>query len=166
LKIGGLCSIISCLILHLDCKCQTIEITLKNAALAKQGSRQGSYQRGQIVNGKPSWTSTSNAIWYNVLSKDWGIGRIEKIGTSTVGIASDGDQGFSSCPFTVPNGKWKYSDGTRKFVVAPSGDISVKCVSGNDRLLVLLQPHLSTHPNPTSTIISWTISWPAITVFL
>ena len=32
--------------------------------------------------------------------------------------------------------------------------------------LVTFKPYLFMHPTPTNAIISWTISWPAITVFL
>ena len=34
------------------------------------------------------------------------------------------------------------------------------------KLLVSLRHYLFTHPNPTNVVISWTVGWPAITVFL
>jgi hypothetical protein len=34
------------------------------------------------------------------------------------------------------------------------------------KAIYVLKPYLFTHPNPTNAIISWTIGWPAITVFL
>ena len=32
--------------------------------------------------------------------------------------------------------------------------------------ILLVKPYLFTHPNPTNVVISWTIGWPASTVFL
>ena len=121
----------SCLILNLGCECQTIVVSLKNGALLHQSSKQGIYQRAGKVNGKTSWISSSNhALWYNVAGNDWAIGSVGNLGTSFGGIASNGDQGFSSCPYNVPNDAWQY------WMVGYgwtwlTNDVSIECLSGN-----------------------------------
>ena len=120
-----------CLILNLGCECQTNVISLKNNALA-QSTRQGIYQRAGKVNGKTSWISSSNnnALWYNPPSEDWLIGSLDDLGTSYGGIASNGDQGRSSCPYSVPNDAWEYWNDA--WIIADTADVSIECLTGND----------------------------------
>ena len=120
------------LILNLGCECQTIAISLKNNALAAQSSRQGIYQRAEKVNGKTSWilSSNSNALWYNPPSEDWIIGSLDDLGTSTGGVASNGNLGISSCPYNVSEDAWKYSD--NGWIIADANDVSIECLTGND----------------------------------
>ena len=61
--------------------CQTIEITLKNEALTHCGQCQGTYEKSALVNGKPSWTSQSKALWYNPSGDKWMIGNQINTGT-------------------------------------------------------------------------------------
>ena len=119
-----------CLILNLGCECQTIVISLKNNALA-QSSRQGIYQRAGKVNGKTSWISSSrNALWYSAVSDDWFIGYLDNLGDTTGGIVSNGNQGLSSCPYSVPKDAWKFSD--NGWIIADANDVSIECLTGND----------------------------------
>ena len=48
-----------------DCcgHCAAISVTLENNALVAQGYYEGIYHNSSMVNGKASWTSTSQAIW-------------------------------------------------------------------------------------------------------
>ena len=119
-----------CLILNLGCECQTIVISLKNNALA-QSSKQGIYQRAGQVNGKTSWISSSNnnALWYNPPSEDWLIGSLDDLGSSTGGIATNGNQGISSCPYNVPNDAWEYWN--NGWNIADANDVSIECLTGN-----------------------------------
>ena len=120
------------LILNLGCECQTIVITLNNNALAAQSSKQGIYQRAEKVNGKTSWilSSNNNALWYSAASEEWFIGSLDDLGTSTGSIASNGNQGLLSCPYSVPNDAWEYSnDG---WIIADATDVSIECLTGND----------------------------------
>ena len=121
-----------CLILNLGCECQTIVISLKNGALS-QSSRQGIYQRAGKVNGKTSWmsSSNSNALWYSAGSEDWFIGSLDDLGTKTGGIASNGNQGKSSCPYNVANDSWKYAANS-VWTIADANDVSIECLTGND----------------------------------
>ena len=120
-----------CLILNLGCECQTIVISLKNNALA-QSSKQGIYQRAGKVNGKKSWISSSNnnALWYNAAPEDWIIGSLDDLGANLGLIASNGNQGISSCPYNVPNDAWEYWNDA--WIIADDNDVSIKCLTGND----------------------------------
>ena len=120
----------SCLILILGCECQTIVISLKNGAL-QQSSEQGIYQRAGKVNGKTSWISSSNnALWYDVSYDDWLIGPVDYLGSSSGGISSTGDQGKSSCPYSVPNDAWEYGDNDG-WIIVDANDVNVECLTGN-----------------------------------
>ena len=65
---------------------------MKNGALASQGSRQGMYQISDPINGKPSWTSNSRAIWY-LLTEIWFIGDLENIGEDFGSIYTNDNDG-------------------------------------------------------------------------
>ena len=110
--------------LSLASECQNIEVILKNKVVEKQGSRQGLYRVYKTVNGKASWKSISQAIWYYPSLKLWAIVDLIDIGTGTYAIRTIGDQGDKS-PFDVPNGKWQYYDDEWKN--AESGDVSIEC---------------------------------------
>ena len=56
--------------------CQTIKITLKNEVLTHHGECQGTYELSESVNGKPSWTSQSTAIWFFQDRNVWMIGHL------------------------------------------------------------------------------------------
>ena len=121
----------SCLILNLGCECQTIIISLKNGALIHQPNRQGIYQRAGKVNGKTSWISLNNqALWYNAPSDDWMIGPVDYLGTDTGSISSTGEQGRSSCPYSVPNDAWEYGDNDG-WIIVDANDVNIECLTGN-----------------------------------
>ena len=98
---------------------------MANEALVHQSDRQGIYQLSQEINGKPSWKSGTQAIWYYPEYKDWAIGSLSDIGTSIRGITSIGD-GEYDCPQQVPKDKWKYYEGS-DWQKAGSNDISFQC---------------------------------------
>ena len=98
---------------------------LINDVLASKGSLQGIYGVYQTTNGRTSWKSGSNAIWFAPDGNDWFIGDLEDIGTETRQIKSNGDQGDRS-PSDVPNDEWN-----------KDGDIIVQCV--NDKGKIILQ---------------------------
>ena len=118
---------------YTGCDCQTIVISLKNGALLHQSSKQGIYQRAGKVNGKTSWmsSSNSNALWYSAASEDWFIASLDNLGTNTASIASNGNQGKSSCPYSVPKDAWKYA-ANGAFIIADANDVSIVCLTGND----------------------------------
>ena len=79
-----------------------------------------------MVNGKPSWTSISQAIWYDQDFENWKVGSLNNIGSSTAGIKS-GDG--SLCPFHLPSEMWKYNN--NGWTSAGVGEINVACLNGN-----------------------------------
>ena len=111
-----------------DCcgQCEIIFITLESNAKGAQASKEGIYYNSSIVNGKPSWTSISQAIWYDQQYNDWNIGSLDDIGSSTSGIYSDDG---NLCPFHLPSEMWKYSN--NGWTSAGVGEINVACLNGN-----------------------------------
>ena len=104
-------------------QCSTAIVTLKNGALASQGSRQGMYQISDPINGKPSWTSNSRAIWY-LFNGYWFIGDLENIGENYASIyTNDNDGGLDDT-----NNQWKYWDGSN-WIPASTNDIFINCTS-------------------------------------
>ena len=112
-----------------DCcgHCEAITITLENNAQAAQGSREGIYHNSSMVNGKPSWTSTFQAIWYDQDYDNWKVGSLDDIRTSTGGMKSDSANG---CPFDMASEEWYYwYNGVR--TNAGPNEIKLECLKGN-----------------------------------
>ena len=107
-----------------DCHCPSIIVSLANEALAEQSSTQGTYQLSEQINGKPSWKSSTNAIWYYPGNKGWLIGHVSEIGGSTAWICSIDTE--YDCPQLVPKDKWNYVDGL-EWKKAGSNDVSLQC---------------------------------------
>jgi hypothetical protein len=91
--------------------CNNLRVGLAYGALVNQGSRQGSYQLSNTVNGKPSWESSTQAIWYIPQFNDWGIGDKYYIGTAYRGLATEGGQG-GTYPDNVASSMWYYWTGS------------------------------------------------------
>ena len=104
---------------------------MKNGALLHQYIAQGIYQRAGKVDGKTSWISSSNTLWFDALSGDWMIGLLNNLGAILYTILyTKGAQGRSSCPYTVPNDAWMYwNDGS--WIIADANDVSIECLKGN-----------------------------------
>ena len=75
------------------------------------------------VNGKPSWTSQSKAIWYNQDQNVWMIGSLNDIGT-LLGVI--GTNGFLLTP--NENGKWSYIHG-KMWKKLDTNDFSIDCIT-------------------------------------
>ena len=98
-----------------------MRVTLKNNALESQNSRQGIFKPSSTVNGRPSWTSVSQAIWYVQSYKKWQIGVLGDIGTKSCGIISEeadelvDPQNILSWKYF--SGKWTYPDDKNDIIV-------------------------------------------------
>ena len=90
-----------------DCcaACDEITITLENNVLLAQGLHEGIYNISSMVNGKPSWTSMLNGIWYVSEHSLWMIGALDYIGQPTGGLYN---LQADKCPFNVPSEMWIY----------------------------------------------------------
>ena len=106
-------------------QCSMVIVTLKNGALDSQRSMQGIYLISDQINGKPSWTSVLNAIWYS-LSFGWLIGPQYVIGEDLGFIYSADDYGG----LDDTNNQWNYYDGSN-WVSATPNEININCTSKN-----------------------------------
>jgi hypothetical protein len=99
------------------------------------GKYQGAYELSASVNGKPSWTSQSTAIWYIQDGNTWEIGNLNDIGKPmgaiyTTGILLGANE----------NAKWNYSNG-KIWKELATYDFSIECIARkgiNPQYLVLL----------------------------
>ena len=121
-----------------DCQCPYLIVSLANEALAQQSNKKGIYQLFEEINGKPSWKSGTQAIWYYPDFNQWMIGPLSSIGTSNRGITSTGN--MHDCPLQVPKDKWKYyikdGDGER-WQYANSNDIIIECEGKNVKMYLV-----------------------------
>ena len=63
-----------------DCQCETIEVSLSSKLNYQYYGVEGKYEKSAPAQGKPTWTSNIDAIWYNSEFDDWVIGPKEDIG--------------------------------------------------------------------------------------
>ena len=111
--------------MSLGCQCQNLTVSLSNNVLTKQGNRQDTYELSETIHGKPSWKSSTQAIWYYPEFTDWAIGPLSNIGTNFRGITSVGEEEYD-CPQQVPKDKWDFWDGSN-WLTANLNDISFQC---------------------------------------
>ena len=114
-----------CKIYILDCAhCETIVVALKENAYMAQWIRKGIYHKSSTINGRETWTSEFNAIWY--VPEYWMIGPLNNIGTNIGGIYSIY---ANTCPFYIQSEKWLYSD-INVWTSAVTNEISISCLNG------------------------------------
>jgi len=104
--------------------CQALMVTLNNNPLAVHGDLQGIFQLSLTINGRPSWTSTSNAIWYSPNDRTWAIGSLEDVGTSKCGISGIFDNEVDD-PQNIID--WQYHRGYG-WETPDVNDIIVECI--------------------------------------
>ena len=110
----------------------SISLTLSDGLLEKFPNIQGTYEQSSLVNGKLSWKSTTNAIWYSHDRKMWCIGSWSNIGTTRVAIHSYvyfGGFGYE-CPLQVPKDMWMYvnfDNPPLNWTNTNSNDIMLQC---------------------------------------
>ena len=112
-----------------------LQVILTNYALTQQKALKGIYKQYEECNGKMSWKSEIGAIWHGAFihhaiwfvpkSNSWGIGPIDKIGTTDFGIAAIEDTGGDS-PLDVPNDQWALHNGRHGWMIPKSGSIIIK----------------------------------------
>ena len=77
----------------------------------------------ELVNGKPSWTLNSKAIWYNQDHNLWLIGNLNQIGTTMGRFFTTGTLFGAN-----KNGKWKSSI-EKKWKKLDKNDFSIECIA-------------------------------------
>ena len=107
--------------------CGCLKVKLKNDALTQQGYRQGTYHFSSTVNGRPSWTSKSRAIWYVPQYKDYRIGNLKDIGSTVGGITAFENNEVDDPQHIV---SWKYNKDNEWVSPNEKNDIIVECSDG------------------------------------
>ena len=88
---------------------------------------EGTYIENTIVNGKMSWKSTDNAIWYVPSYDSWTIGSLANIGATDDGrLIASADNTGSKNPECVPSDRWYYRN--NGWESSDIDDIIVQCV--------------------------------------
>ena len=115
-------------------QCHAMKVTLKNGPLDRHPQVHGTYQLLAVtVNGHPSWTSSTHAIWYSIDSKQWVIGPFLDLGKSTgdfLGKEQD-DNFLMPCEedcweyFNKRFQKWQRPNGYG--LLFQSNDINIQC---------------------------------------
>ena len=117
--------------------CDIITVDLKNVVEQFYGNISGTYKLSDSINGKPSWKSKKQAIWWipkgNNGKKDnseWAIGPSRWIGVSSSSAleGSPSDKDFISWPYDQKYTVWKYWDKTdSSYIIPGANDIEVQC---------------------------------------
>merc|ERR1711962_657911 len=98
-----------------------VEVKLENDVKLHQGSRAGIYLTlSDLINGKPSYRSGDNYIWFNNEANAWIFGYIDDIGSLFGGVAAYDNFGG----LTDEKNVWFYSNG-EGFKTAGTDDIIV-----------------------------------------
>ena len=106
-------------------------MSLANEALAYQWDKQGTYELSEAINGKPSWKSVTQAIWYNPWLKDWRIGELLSSGANYRGISSIANVEYD-CPQQVIKDHWEYYNGS-DVPKSYSNDVCIQCTGKKEQ---------------------------------
>ena len=109
-----------------------MEITMMNDAFKHQGRYQGLYERSEIlVNGKPSWNNSFNAIWYIPKRNEWVVGHLIDLGHSDIwpldGLKIGGHLMYASGLGRLAGNEWTYWNGSKWNSPTYSQDLHVFC---------------------------------------
>ena len=120
-----------------------VTVSLKNEVSVHKKEFAGDYQISETVNGKPSWKSGENAIWYAPVDNNWLIGYLNKLGE---------DDGEFFAPnnyegLTDNRNVWKYSDGSTWITPSDSNDVIISSSGGKESKFV--------HKNLISTVLKY-----------
>ena len=91
--------------------------------LTHQGDCQGTYELSALVNGKPSWTLHSKAIWYCQDQNIWVIGNLYNIGKPNGPIYTRGMLLGANA-----NRKWNYKC-EKNWKEVETNDFSIECIA-------------------------------------
>ena len=86
------------------------------------------YEKSKIVNGKQSWLSNDQVIWWISEYSAWVIGDLTSLGTDIKGITGVTDFKSKFGLPSDPKNSWKYWNGTSFVTITDENDINVECV--------------------------------------
>ena len=111
-------------------------VSLKNEVAADKKEFTGGYQISETVNGKPSWKSGENAIWYAPVDNNWLIGYLNKLGEDDGELFAPNDYGG----LTDNRNVWRYTPSWLGFgwiIPSDSNDVIVSCSGGKESKFLL-----------------------------
>ena len=117
-------------------QCEAITVTLKNGALDLHPKVHGTYELLAVtINGYPCWTSSTHAIWYGIISKQWRIGLFNEIGVTSDFLGSSQDDNHFLMPceencweyYNTRFNKWQNPKGYG--LLYNANDINIQCTS-------------------------------------
>ena len=119
-----------CSVDYIESQCLSLRVNLKNNAATSQGKKQGTFQLSSPVNGRLSWTSESQAIWYVPFYKEWAIGNLDDIGERFRGITSQGKESLGNSETYDPQDvlSWLYWNGDEWLSPDEKNDIILQCI--------------------------------------
>ena len=103
-----------------------VTVNLKNEVSVEKKEFAGDYQISETVNGKPSWKSGENAIWFLPAKNNWLIGFWNKLGEDDGELYASNEYGV----LTDNRNVWKYSDNT--WITPDSSDVIISCSTGKN----------------------------------
>ena len=110
-----------------------VTVNLKNEVSVEKKEFAGDYQISETVNGKPSWKSGENAIWYVPDGNNWLIGYLNKLGEDESEFFAPNNYGGLADDRNV----WKYSDGSTWITPSDSNDVIISSSGGKKSKFVL-----------------------------
>ena len=110
--------------------CSMVTVNLKNiVSVHKKKEFAGDYQISETVNGKPSWKSGENAIWFLPVQNNWMIGYWNKLGEDDGQIHASNDYGGLSDIHNI----WKYTVDDGPWITpSSSNDVIITCSTGKN----------------------------------
>ena len=106
-----------------------VTVNLKNEVSVEKKEFAGDYQISETVNGKPSWKSGENAIWFLPVQNNWMIGYWNKLGEDDGQFHASNDYGGLSDIHNI----WKYTVDDRSWITpSSSNDVIITCSTGKN----------------------------------
>ena len=107
-----------------------VTVSLKNEVSEHKREFTGDYKISEIVNGKPSWKSGENAIWYAPVDNNWLIGYLNKLGEDDGEFFAPNNYGG----LTDNRNVWNYYNNTDSTWITPSdsNDVIISSSGGKE----------------------------------
>ena len=110
-----------------------VTVSLKNEVSVHKKEFAGDYQISETVNGKPSWKSGENAIWYLSVLNIWMIGYRNKLGENDGEFFAQNNYGGLTdsrnvWKYTIDDSTWITPSDSNDVIISSSGGKESKCV--------------------------------------
>ena len=110
-----------------------VTVSLKNKVSLHKIEFAGDYQISETVNGRPSWKSGENAIWYEPVGNSWLIGYWKKLGEDAGEFFARNNYGGLTdnrnvWKYTMDDSTWLSPSDSYDVIISSSGGKESKCV--------------------------------------